>query len=69
MEQNRTLERCWCATIHGYPIVVEEHRSDIAYTVEFYDGRVYPYGGEQTITYLPDGELLTVEMLSAKHAA
>ncbi len=69
MEQNRILERYWCATVHGYPIVVEEHRSDMAYTIEFYDGRAYPYGDGQKITYLPDGERLTVEMLLAKHAA
>jgi hypothetical protein len=69
MEQNKTLEHCWCATVRGYPIVVEEHRSDITYTVEFYDGRAYPYGDGRSITYLPSGERLTVGMLLQKQAA
>ncbi len=69
MEQNKTLEHYWCATVRGYPIVVEEHRSDITYTFEFYDGRIYPYADGPSITYLPNGEQLTVEMLLQKQAA
>lgn len=66
MERHGTLERYWCATIDGYPIVVEEHRSDLTYVVEFYDGRAYGEE-ERCVTYLPDGQLLTVEMLLEEH--
>lgn len=33
-----TLERSWTVLVDGYPIRVEEHRNDLAYIVEFYDG-------------------------------
>lgn len=62
MERNETLERSWRATARGYPIVVEEHRSDLSYIVEFYDGRAYGEG--HCVSYLPDpDELLTIELL------
>ncbi|MFP4439584.1 MAG: hypothetical protein ACLFVO_20265 [Chloroflexaceae bacterium] len=65
MYKNGTLENYWCATVRGYPIVVEEHRSDLAYIVEFYDGR--ELGEERCVTFLPDpDELLTVDLLQQK---
>lgn len=62
MNLNSSLEKCWCATVRGYPIVVEEHRSDLAYIVEFYDGR--ELGDGRCVTFLPDpDELLTIDLL------
>lgn len=62
MERFETLERYWCGTARGYPVRVEEHRSDLSYIVEFYDGR--DLGDDRCISYVPDpDELLTVDLL------
>ncbi len=68
MERFETLERYWCGTARGYPVRVEEHRSDLAYIVEFYDGRNFgdanDFGDGRCISHVPDpDELLTVDLL------
>ncbi len=68
MERFETLERYWCGIARGYPVRVEEHRSDLAYIVEFYDGRDFGDGDDfsdgRCISHVPDpDELLTVDLL------
>lgn len=62
-QQHSSSERnCWYATLHGYPIRVEEHLNNLSYIVEFYDGR--DDTSAQCISHCPEtGELLTVELL------
>lgn len=62
MEQYVTLQRSWDGIAQGYPIRVEEHRYDLTYIVEFYDG--HESGDGQCLTHCPHtGELLTMTML------
>lgn len=58
-----TLERSWYAvTPAGYPIRVEEHRSDLMYIVEFYDAD--ELNGDSPLSECPiSGELLQPDML------
>ncbi len=73
MERFETLVRYWCGTTRGYPVRVEEHRSDLSYIVEFYDGRDlgdgHDLGDGRCISYVPDpDELLTVDLLRQQGA-
>lgn len=63
MERSGTLERSWYATTPGgYLVRVEEHRSDLMYIVEFYDGS--EFSGERILTHCPvSGEVLSPEVL------
>ncbi len=63
MELYGTLERSWYAvTPAGYPIRVEEHRSDLMYIVEFYDAD--EVRGDSPLFACPiSGELLQPHML------
>lgn len=63
MNRYGSLERSWLAiTSNGYPVIVEEHRYDLTYIVEFYDGD--ELSGRQIISHCPiSGEVLAVENL------
>lgn len=62
MERKTTLEHTWIGLLRGYPIRVEEHRSDLTYIVEFYDAS--EGGKSECLTHHPKtGEPLTVEKL------
>lgn len=63
MKQFKSSElSSWYGTLNGYPIRVEEHWNNLAYIVEFYDGR--DESNRQCISHCPDcGELLTIESL------
>ncbi len=65
MERYGTLERSWYAvTSSGYPVRVEEHRSDLMYIVEFYDAD--ELSGGQPLSRCPvSGEHLDVSCLQA----
>jgi len=65
MEHYGTLERSWYAvTSGGYPVRVEEHRSDLMYIVEVYDAD--ELSGGQLLSRCPvSGELLEVSHLHA----
>lgn len=63
MELYGTLERSWYAvTPAGYPVRVEEHRSDLMYIVEFYDAD--ELSGDNPLLACPiSGELLQTHIL------
>ncbi|GEM_PF-1906839 len=65
MERYGTLERSWYGvTPGGYPVRVEEHRSDLMYIVEFYDADELSSG--QPLSRCPvSGESLDVARLQA----
>lgn len=66
MAQANTLVYSWIGiTSAEYPIRVEEHRSDLAYFVEFYDADELSSGAP--ISHCPvSGELLSVATLHAE---
>lgn len=65
MERYGTLERSWYGvTTSGYPVRVEEHRSDLMYIVEFYDAD--ELSGGEPLSHCPiSGEELVVAQLKA----
>lgn len=67
MVRHDTLERTWVGFFHGYPIKVEEHRSDLSYIVEFYDAS--DERERRCLAYDPrSGEELTVSALKEEEA-
>ncbi len=65
---NNTLQHYWCRSVRGYPILVEEHQSDLSYIVEFYDGR--DLGDDHCVSFLPNPEeLITIDMVRGRRAA
>lgn len=69
MARQGTLEKTWIGiTSGGYPIRVEEHWSNLAYIVEFYDGDELSDG--RCLSHCPSsGELLDVALLQVEEEA
>ncbi len=64
MKRKGTLVHAWRGlTPAGYPIRVEEHRYDLSYIVEFFDGDAID-DKKHCLTHCPvSGELLTTTLL------
>ncbi len=62
MQRYNSLQNMWFTHLHGRPIRVEEHWSNLSYIVEFYDVSENESG--QCLTLDPvTGEELTLEVI------